>query len=221
MKTTAKPRSVSISVQVFRGDIEEKCTQVSVAAKAPSEADRRESGAGPREAAYVRGMHKTIFLDRDDTIVPDRGHLDNVEGIELLAGAGRALQALRDLGFKLVLVTNQSGIGRGWFPESIVHAQHDRLHELLENYGVVFDAIRFCPHKPDEGCACRKPMPGLLLDAGRELGTDFECSWMIGNSESDIGAGRAAGCRTIRVGGDTDLARAADLIAEHEKRHGR
>jgi len=115
-------------------------------------------------------MHKTIFLDRDDTVVPDRGHLDNVEGIELLPGAGPALRTMRELGFKLVLVTNQSGIGRGWFPESIVHAQHDRLHELLADYGVVFDAIHFCPHKPDAGCACRKPMPGLLASpqaAGR------------------------------------------------------
>ena len=165
-------------------------------------------------------MRKTIFLDRDDTIVPDRDHLDNVEGIELLDGAGPALRAMRDLGFKLALVTNQSGIGRGWFPESIVHAQHDRLHDLLAEYGVVFDAVRFCPHKPDDGCACRKPMPGQLLDAGRELDTDFGRSWMIGNSESDIGAGRAAGCRTIQITGDTDLAHAAELIAEHEERHG-
>jgi D-glycero-D-manno-heptose 1,7-bisphosphate phosphatase len=166
-------------------------------------------------------MHKTIFLDRDDTVVPDRGHLDNVEGIELLPGAGPALRAMRDLRFKLVLVTNQSGIGRGWFPSSIVDAQHDRLHELLAEYGVVFDAIRYCPHKPDAGCSCRKPMPGLLLDAGRELDSDFERSWMIGNSESDVGAGIAAGCRTIQIIGETDLPRAAELIAEDEKRHGR
>jgi D-glycero-D-manno-heptose 1,7-bisphosphate phosphatase len=165
-------------------------------------------------------MHKTIFLDRDDTIVPDHGHLDNVEGIVLLEGAGSALRAMRDLGFKLALVTNQSGIGRGWFPESIVHAQHDRLHELLEEYGVAFDAIRHCPHKPDDGCACRKPMPGLLLDAGRALDTDFERSWMIGNSRSDIQAGRAAGCRTIQITDDTNLVSAAEFIAEHEKRHG-
>jgi D-glycero-D-manno-heptose 1,7-bisphosphate phosphatase len=166
-------------------------------------------------------MHKTIFIDRDDTVVPDRGHLDNVEGIELLPGAGAALRAMRELGFKLALVTNQSGIGRGWFPESMVHAQHDRLHELLADYGVAFDAIRFCPHRPDAGCACRKPKPGLLLEAGRALGSDFARSWMIGNSESDVGAGRAAGCRTIQIVGDTDLERAAKLIAEDEKRHER
>jgi len=159
-------------------------------------------------------MSKTIFLDRDDTIVPDRDHLDNVEGIELLAGAGEALRTMKDLGFRLVLITNQSGIGRGYFPESMVHAQHERLTELLAPYGVEFDAIRFCPHTPGDGCECRKPMPGMLLDAGRELGSDFERSWMIGNAESDIAAGRAAGCRTIRITGQVDLATAARIIAE-------
>ena len=161
-------------------------------------------------------MSKTIFLDRDDTIVPDRDHLDNVEGIELLEGAGEALRAMQELGFRLVLITNQSGIGRGYFPESMVHAQHERLGELLAEYGVVFDAIRFCPHTPADGCECRKPMPGMLLDAGRELGSDFGRSWMIGNAESDVAAGRAAGCRTIRITDEVDIATAARIVAEHE-----
>ncbi len=161
-------------------------------------------------------MSKTIFLDRDDTIVPDRDHLDNVEGIELLEGAGEALRAMQELGFRLVLITNQSGIGRGYFPESMVHAQHERLEELLAEYGVAFDAIRFCPHTPTDGCECRKPMPGMLLDAGRELGSDFGRSWMIGNAESDVAAGRAAGCRTIRITEEVDIATAARIVAEHE-----
>ncbi len=173
-----------------------------------------------RETASLTGrpMTKTIFLDRDDTIVPDRDHLDNVEGIELLDRAGEGLREMMRLGFKLVLITNQSGIGRGYFPESMVDAQHARLTDLLSEYGVTFDAIRYCPHLPDAGCACRKPMPGMLLDAGRELGTDFERSWMIGNSESDVEAGRAAGCRTIQIIGEIDLAEAARLIAEDEGR---
>jgi D-glycero-D-manno-heptose 1,7-bisphosphate phosphatase len=161
-------------------------------------------------------LSKTIFLDRDDTIVPDRDHLDNVEGIELLPGAGEALLAMKQLGFKLVLITNQSGVGRGYFAESMVHAQHARLGDLLEEYSVGFDAIRYCPHTPTDECDCRKPRPGMLLDAGRELGTDFARSWMIGNSESDMGAGRAAGCRTIQIAGELDLSRAARIIAESE-----
>jgi D-glycero-D-manno-heptose 1,7-bisphosphate phosphatase len=163
-------------------------------------------------------MNKTVFVDRDDTIVPDHGHLDNVEGIELLEGAGDALKRIQDLGYKLVLITNQSGIGRGWFPASIVDQQHARLAELLDPYGVRFDAERYCPHKPDDGCGCRKPEPGMLLDAGRELDTDFSRSWMIGNAESDIGAGLAAGCRCIRVEEGVDMRRAAEIIAESEER---
>ena len=163
-----------------------------------------------------KGTTPTIFLDRDDTIVPDRDHLDNVEGIELLEGAGEALRAMKDLGFELVLITNQSGIGRGYFPESMVHAQHERLSQLLSEYGVAFEAIRFCPHTPMDGCDCRKPRPGMLLDAGRELGSDFDRSWMIGNSESDVAAGQAAGCRTIQITSEVDLAKAVLIIAEQE-----
>jgi histidinol-phosphate phosphatase family protein len=164
-------------------------------------------------------MSRTIFLDRDDTIVPDRHYLDNVEGIELLEGAGEALRRMHDLGYLLVLVTNQSAIGRGYFPESIVHAQHARLTELLAPYGVCFETIRFCPHTPVDRCGCRKPEPGMLIDAGREIGTDFSRSWMIGNSEADVGAGLAAGCRSIQIVGDVDLAEAARMIeeAEHSK----
>jgi histidinol-phosphate phosphatase family protein len=159
-------------------------------------------------------MSRTIFLDRDDTIVPDRHYLDNVEGIELLEGAGQALRRMQDLEYQLVLVTNQSGIGRGYFPESIVHGQHARLATLLEPYGVRFETIRFCPHTPDDRCNCRKPEPGMLLDAGRELGTDFSRSWMIGNSEADVEAGVAAGCRSIQIVGGVDLAQAARIIEE-------
>jgi len=165
-------------------------------------------------------MNKTVFIDRDDTIVPDHGYLDNVEGIVLLEGAGDALRRIQDLGYKLVLVTNQSGIGRGYFPESTVGEQHARLADLLKDYGVSFDAVRYCPHKPDDGCGCRKPEPGMLLDAGRELDTDFSRSWMIGNAESDVGAGQAAGCRSIQVERGVDMRRAAEIIAEAEGQSG-
>lgn len=165
-------------------------------------------------------MNKTVFVDRDDTIVPDHGYLDNVEGIVLIEGAGDGLKRIQDLGYKLVLITNQSGIGRGYFPESIVGEQHARLAELLDPYGVRFDAVRYCPHKPDDGCGCRKPEPGMLLDAGRELDTDFSRSWMIGNADSDVQAGINAGCRSIRVEDGVDLRRAAEMIAEADARHG-
>ncbi len=163
-------------------------------------------------------MSRTIFLDRDDTIVPETPYLDHVEGIELLEGSGEALRRMQDLGYQLALVTNQSGIGRGYFPESMVHAQHARLAELLDAYGVRFETIRFCPHTPGDHCGCRKPEPGMLIDAGRELGTDFSRSWMIGNCETDVAAGKAAGCRSIQIVEGVDLTRAAQLIEEADRK---
>lgn len=163
-------------------------------------------------------MNRTVFLDRDDTIVPDKHYLDNVEGIELIEGAGEALRRMHDLGYLLVLVTNQSAIGRGYVSESIVHAQHARLADLLAPYSVRFEAVRFCPHTPDDRCGCRKPEPGMLIDAGRKIRTDFSRSWMIGNSEADVGAGLAAGCRSIQIVGDVDLAEAARIIEEVEQK---
>ena len=165
-------------------------------------------------------MNKTIFVDRDDTIVPDHHYLDNVEGIELLEGAGEGLRQMKGLGYKIALITNQSGVGRGYFPESMVGLQHKRLEELLSHYGVEFDTIRYCPHTPDDRCGCRKPEPGMLIDAGRELDTDFSRSWMIGNSEADVEAGHAVGCRSIQVSDNLNLVQAAEIIAEHESQHG-
>ncbi|MBW2422062.1 MAG: HAD family hydrolase [Deltaproteobacteria bacterium] len=165
-------------------------------------------------------MNKTIFVDRDDTICPDRKYLDNVEGLELLEGAGEGLRRMKELGYKIALITNQSGIGRGYFPESMVYKQHARLEELLSEYDVGFDTIRHCPHTPDDGCGCRKPQPGMLVAAGRELDTDFSSSWMIGNSEADVEAGHAVGCQSIQVGEDLNLTGAAEIIAEYESKHG-
>ena len=102
-------------------------------------------------------------------------------------------------------------------PHLVLHGQHARLADLLAPYGVRFEAIRFCPHTPDDRCGCRKPKPGMLFDAGGEIGTDFSRSWMIGNSEADVEAGAAAGCRSIQIIDDVDLAEAARIIAEAER----
>jgi D-glycero-D-manno-heptose 1,7-bisphosphate phosphatase len=170
-------------------------------------------------------MPKAVFLDRDGTIVADAEYLADPDDLELLPGAGAALARLQRAGFLLALVTNQSGVGRGYFPESAVRAQQARLAELLQPFGVTFAATRYCPHHPDAACACRKPKPGMLLDAGRELRVDFGRSWMIGDKPSDVEAGRAAGCRTVIVAGQTslaadfaaaDLAAAAELILAHD-----
>ena len=147
-------------------------------------------------------MNKAIFLDRDDTVIPNKHYLDNVEGVELLEGAGELLYYFKSLGYQLVLVTNQSGISRGYFDEAMVHAQYDRLQELLSEFNVTFDLMKFCPHAPEDNCNCRKPSPNMLLEAALQLKIDLAESWMIGDKDSDVGAGINAGTKTIYLNKD-------------------
>ena len=145
-------------------------------------------------------LSKAVFLDRDGTVIPDANYLATVAGVTLLPGAGEALAALARAGFLLVLVTNQSGIGRGYFTAAMVTAQHQRLQELLQPFGVAFAAIEFCPHAPDMACDCRKPQPGMLLAAAQKLHISFADSVMVGDKPADVAAGRATGCRTVFIG---------------------
>lgn len=168
--------------------------------------------------------HRAIFLDRDGTVIKDKGYLKGPAGVELLPGAGEALGELKQTGFLLVVVTNQSGIGRGFFPFENVTAQHDKLQAILHPFGAGIDRFEICPHAPEEDCECRKPAPQMLLRAAAGLGIDLNRSLMIGDKASDIMAGKAAGCRTILLsdGHETDtepadfifpnLAAAADFI---------
>lgn len=149
-------------------------------------------------------MHKAVFLDRDGTVIADRGYLADPDGVSLLPGAGEALAALAHAGFKLIIVSNQSGIGRGLFPAEAVHAQHRRLGELLAAFGVKLDAAVFCPHTPDDGCACRKPSPAMILAQAQALDIDVKASFMVGDKHSDVLAGKAAGCRTVFLGAAPD-----------------
>lgn len=164
---------------------------------------------------------RAVFLDRDGTVIVNKHYLDTVDGVELLPAAGEGLKAMADLGYRLVLVTNQSGVGRGCLPGSIIASQHRRLQELIAPYGVQFSAMHYCPHAPDDGCRCRKPSPGMLIDAAASLDIDLARSHMIGDSEADIGAGLAAGCHTIHIGTGNacgahhqaaDLVQAADVM---------
>jgi D-glycero-D-manno-heptose 1,7-bisphosphate phosphatase len=158
-------------------------------------------------------MPKAVFIDRDGTVVPDHGYLADAAGIELLPGAGTALRALARGGFLLVLVTNQSGVARRYFTLQAVAEQHRRLEELLRVFGVVFDGVEVCPHLPDAGCDCRKPRPGMLVRAAARLGIDLSRSFMVGDKISDVEAGLAAGCRTVRLG-DGGVAPAAAVVPD-------
>jgi histidinol-phosphate phosphatase family protein len=139
----------------------------------------------------------TVFLDRDGTLIHDPGYLKDPQRVRLLPGVGKALAHLQRRGFYLVLVSNQSGIGRGLITEGQALQVHRQVLASLRQYGVRLHATYYCRHQPAEGCPCRKPMPGMLLRAAVEHGIELSRAFMIGDKPSDIEAGRRAGCRTI------------------------
>lgn len=144
---------------------------------------------------------RAVFLDRDGTINVEVNYLHRAADLTLLPGAAEAIARLNTAGFFVVVVTNQAGIARGFYTEEDMHALHKHLSEALGIHGARVDAWYFCSHHPDftGSCACRKPAPGMLLAAAQEHGLDLARSWLIGDSAGDIGAGTAAGCRTILV----------------------
>ncbi len=154
--------------------------------------------------------NKAVFLDRDGTLIVDRNYGSDPDGVELLEGVAEGLRALRAAGYRLVLVTNQSGVARGYFDEGAVGRMHDRLQRVLDAEGAALDGLEYCPHHP-EGvvaayatyCTCRKPAPGMLRRAARKHGVNLSASWMVGDIEADVEAGRRAGARTILVGPET------------------
>ncbi|MDX6448849.1 MAG: D-glycero-D-manno-heptose 1,7-bisphosphate phosphatase, partial [Gaiellaceae bacterium] len=127
-----------------------------------------------------------VFLDRDGTLIDDVGYISDPEDVRLVPGAADALRGLRDAGFRLVVISNQSGLGRGLVTQEQADSVHARFLAELQRAGARIDAAYYCPHAPDEGCRCRKPLPGLILDAARDLGLDLERSVMVGNSDVDV-----------------------------------
>lgn len=143
---------------------------------------------------------KFALLDRDGTIIVDKVYLSDSDGIEFMPGALDGLRLLRDSGFALVLVTNQSGIARGYFDAAALERIHARLHEMLATEGLALAAVYFCPHGPGDGCACRKPAPGMAESAMRDLGFSAEDAVVIGDSDADMGLAAAAGLPGVRIG---------------------
>jgi D-glycero-D-manno-heptose 1,7-bisphosphate phosphatase len=154
-----------------------------------------------------------VFLDRDGTIVVNKHYLADPDGLELLPNAAAGLRELRDLGARLVVVTNQSGVGRGYFDETALAEMHSRLEDLLAAEGIELAGIYTCPHAPDAGCDCRKPATGLYEQAARELGLELAGSFVVGDGDADVEAGARIGATAIRIGPETpDLLAAAQLV---------
>jgi D-glycero-D-manno-heptose 1,7-bisphosphate phosphatase len=153
-----------------------------------------------------------IFLDRDGVInrkLPEDRYVAEIAELELLPGAPSAIATFRAMGLAVVIVTNQRGIARGLMTEQQLLRVHEHLRALLEHAGGAPDGIYYCPHETFEGCGCRKPEPGMILSAAKELNLDLNSSIMVGDSPSDIEAGRRAGTATCRIAPEPDPA--ADL----------
>ena len=140
-----------------------------------------------------------VILDRDGTIIVERHYLSEPDLVELLPDAASGLRHLHDLGLGLVILTNQSAIGRGYFDESLLESIHHRLRELLAAEGVDLDGIYFCPHTPDDICSCRKPRPGMLQLAAQELKFEPQGCFVIGDKACDIELGQRVGAKTFLV----------------------
>ena len=153
-----------------------------------------------------------ILLDRDGTLNVEKHYLSDPGQLELYPGTGAALKRLRELGYGLAVLTNQSGVGRGYFGLDAVERVHERLREMLAAEGASVDGIFICPHRPDEPCDCRKPLPGLAVQAMEKFGFDPERAVMIGDKAVDIGLGQAIGAATIlvRTGWGADAEKARD-----------
>jgi D-glycero-D-manno-heptose 1,7-bisphosphate phosphatase len=142
---------------------------------------------------------RAFFFDRDGTLIADRGYIRKPADVELLPGVVHALTELRRRGFLLVVVSNQSGIGRGLSTEAEARAVADQFREVLEVQGIGLDAVYYCPHAPGVDCDCRKPKPGMLLKAARHLDVDLARSYMVGDKWSDCEAGEQAGCTPVLI----------------------
>ena len=140
-------------------------------------------------------MRLAVFLDRDGVLNEDLGYIHRIEDFRLFAGTGHALRRLQDAGYLLFLVTNQSGIGRGYFTVEAMHRLHDHLESELGRYGVRLRRIYFAPEAPDQPSRGRKPSPQFLLDARDEFGVDLSRSYMIGDKLADLECGWNAGVR--------------------------
>lgn len=142
-------------------------------------------------------LRRAIFLDRDGTLNRDFGYVHEISAWEWLPGSIAALKTLQGAGYLLIVISNQSGIARGFYSFEQLKSLEQWVSGQLQKEGIKINAWFYCPHAPDAGCYCRKPKPGMLLTAAEMFAIDLSESWMIGDKISDIEAGRNAGCKCV------------------------
>ncbi len=147
----------------------------------------------------VHRLRRAVFLDRDGTICEEMGYVNHIDRFHIFPFAAAAIRELNQAGIPVIVLTNQSGVARNIFPESLVHEVHKKMVSNLAGEGAHLDAIYFCPHRMEDDCECRKPNPGLLHRAAREHALDLAASWVVGDRYADLQMGYAAGSRGILV----------------------
>ena len=167
--------------------------------------------SGIVQTKNAKNKQRAVFLDRDGTLNVKNGFITSPEQLQLLPGAGEAVRRINELGYLAVLITNQPVIARGECTEAMLREIHNQLETLLGGEGAYLDGVYYCPHHPDAGfpgevpelkivCGCRKPAPGLILRAAKEMNIDLAASYMVGDSRRDIGAAENAGCAPVFLG---------------------
>jgi D-glycero-D-manno-heptose 1,7-bisphosphate phosphatase len=147
-------------------------------------------------------MNRAVFLDRDGVInrkAPEGAYVTRWEEVEFLPRVGEAIQLLRQANFRIIVVSNQRAVAKGLLTLAALEEIHRRMLRQLDEEGAALDAIYYCPHDLQPPCTCRKPAPGMLLQAAQEHGIDLAHSWMVGDSDIDIQAGKSTGCKTVRI----------------------
>lgn len=160
---------------------------------------------------------KAVFVDRDDTIVKDVPYCSRPEDLRLFPGVGEGIKRLNDAGFLVIIITNQSGVARGFFSEQALQEIHKKLLEDIGKAGGKVDAIYHCPHHPDQGCNCRKPNPGMVERALEDFAIDLSRSYIIGDSEHEVELGKRLEIKSFRVKDENGFAEAVEkILAEND-----
>jgi len=156
---------------------------------------------------------KTVFVDRDGVINQERSdYVKSISELEIYPNVAENIKLLKDAGFLVIVITNQSAVNRGIISHEMINQIHNSIQDHLKKYGTFLDGFYYCPHTPNENCNCRKPKPGLLQQAVLELNIDLNSSWMIGDSDSDIEAADSVGCKAIKINDNFSLDNAVEKI---------